>query len=319
MSRPAPLARTAAFAAPGWTRIVGVGILLAGSAHAEDAVSFELGWRDGLQRRVVEQWEAELVGPDGERRTMSGTVRGVWSWDAEGGDVVLSLRQPVSVRYSPLDDALARQTAEAMVGPWAVRVDGQGGLVRDAGSGAPLPPPSDAIVVPDPAEALEAEASAPTDAVSAEPMAGPTMSLDDVPDLLRGDAADRLERGLLQLAGRSLVVGRDAYADAGLASPSTGEVEVGEVMRRVEPLGFCPDTGPGTACVDVTLVRVTGGSGSTGGVIAPGGRRVVEVWTVEPATLVPHAARAELVTAWEEPEGVWRLRATRTWQFLPPR
>lgn len=319
MSRPASPVSTLLAASTPWVRIAGLGLLLGGTAHAQDEVRFELGWRDGVQRRVVEQWEAEILGPDGERRTMSGTVRGVWTWDREGGDRVLTLRQPVSVRFSPVDDPLAQQTAEAMVTRWVVRVDDQGNLVRDGGSGPPLPSPSDTVVVPDPAQAPEAEVPAPTDAVRAEPMAGPTMSLDDVPDLLRGDAADRLERGLLQLAGRSLVVGRDTYADAGLASPSTGEVEVGEVLRRVETLAFCPDTGPGTDCVDVTLVRVTGGSGATGGVIAPGGRRTVEVWTVEPSTLLPHAARSELITAWEGPDGVWRLRATRTWQFMPQR
>lgn len=126
--------------------------------------------------------------------------------------------------------------------------------------------------------------------------------------LLVDDPRDTLERGLLAVAGQSVPMVTPMRTNAGLYSPSTGRTEVMEVERRVDPLPWCPDDGPGSVCVALTLVRAAPGAPLEGD-LPEGAWRVTEVWTVEPATLRPHAARRTVEVAGAPV-------ATRSWRFL---
>jgi hypothetical protein len=129
-----------------------------------------------------------------------------------------------------------------------------------------------------------------------------------VAGLLVGDPLDRLERTLLSVAGQTVPLGVPMRTNAGLYAPSTGATEVLEVERRVDPLPWCPDEGPGSRCVALTLVRASPGAPLEGD-LPEGAWRVREVWTVEPHTLRPHAASSVVEVAGAP-------TATRSWRFL---
>ena len=126
--------------------------------------------------------------------------------------------------------------------------------------------------------------------------------------LLVDDPVDTLERALLSVAGQTVPLGQPMRTNAGLYSPSTSRTEVLEVERRVDELPWCPDEGPGSRCVALTLIRAAPGAPLEGD-LPEGAWRVTDVWTVEPDTLRPHAARRTVELA-GAPVG------TRAWRFL---
>lgn len=279
------------------TQVALLALLGAGVAHAADEpmpptdVTFAFAWPDAATWRAVDQWSAEITPVGGEAKSLSGVYRSTWAFDGEA----LTSRQHVPVRTTPRDDADAVAIDAAFAAGWTTMAP-------------PAPEPEPVEAPPDPAtdDATpdDAEAPAPEEAAApAEPEAPvelppPTL---DVVGAVVGDPVAWFGAVFGILDGGTIPFSQDVTSttDDGTA-----------VTLRVEPLLFCPDTGPGTACVEVTASwSTTTASGATA--------QIAQTWTVEPATLVPHTWRAMRTTTLASPDGTSLVVATRDVALLP--
>ena len=187
-----------------------------------------------------------------------------------------------------------------------------------AARGAPnAAAPADGAAPADAAPAVDAApaASAPVEAVVAP--APPEHPKPDLASLVAGDPVDQIDRIFRAFDKQTLKISTDFFVDVGAASAATGASQPGEVRRRVDPLQWCPDKGPGVACVELGLRRQEGGASPEGLLVPAGATRTTETWVVEPSTLIPHASRSETVVGWNGDGGVWHARVTRVYSFLP--
>lgn len=280
--------------------LVVVGVLGPASASAQEEVKLTFGWPEDARWRVITQWELELLPPDGQKQTRSGVLRE--TWDFEGGTPkTVAARQAILVRATPRTDADVRAIATALSAPWT------------STWGAPPPAPEPPRVEDALGEEPATDGTVPVEAPA--PVAAPGRP--DLGAFVVGDHGQTLDRVFGGFAGQTLAIGRDVYNNAGLVDGRTGETIVADVVRRVDPLQWCADVGPGSHCVEVGLRVLEGGAPAEGSLLSPGARRTTETWVVEPGTLVPHAARQEEVVAWVQDGGTWRARVTRSLSFLP--
>lgn len=303
--------------------------LWGGAALAQDQVSLDFRWPDAARWRVVEQWELEVVSPDGQKEIHSGVVRGLWTLDRSSGAPVVSGRQAVVVRTTPRTDADAIAIAKRLVAPWSVDLS-----PRTAPAPAPEAPvvpalPADVAEAPvvDPAtpaadgapvvEAPPVVEAAPVVAAPPAVVVPTTFDRPDIAALVAGDPADQVDRIFRAFDDQTLTVSTDFFVDATAASGATGAAVPAEVRRRVDRLQWCSDRGPGSSCVELGLRSQQGGAPAEGLRVPAGARRTTETWVVEPATLVPHSARVETVVGWDGAGGVWHARVTKMLTFLP--
>lgn len=267
------------------------------------AAEVVLGTPDGADAAlVVDQWT--LAVPGSEVGDRSGALR----W--RGGSGAWAMAELVEVRASPGGDPLAVAFAAALRG-------GDAGPAALAAALELIPEPA-----APPAQAGFVKVTVPGQAPPApvgEPPADAIVVLGALITAL-AEAPERMwtER-LAPLAGQTLPSGEDLRRDAGLVNPSTGEVEVGEVVLRVEPTGPCPGRGPDVACVQLALSR--GRWIDVGADVPSKHLEVVERWWVEPGSLRVAVASREVKASWTDAAGVAQeARGSRTWTLwrAPP-
>lgn len=306
---------------------------LSSPALAQDDVPLKFAWPDGAAWRLVVQWDLDVVDPKGASTKRSGAVREVWTWDATDDGHVLSVSDTLNVRATPRDDVLAQQIGASWQSERRVEIQ-------------PDEPPAPTEVpgqAPAPAaEAVPAEAAAPVEgaapaegagegaaeavpveaapvATASEPAATPAEApakaapVQLVPDLVAFVTA-RLEHGVVGLLQRLDTVkmkdGQDVFFS----------VASGKEIWRLKRLPSCPDVGPGSSCVELSMKRYLDGAPQDGGPLAPGQGRFEAVWTLEPETLVIHDGHISGTVAYHDgtgdQAGTWLATVSRDLRFL---
>jgi hypothetical protein len=302
---------------------------------AQDTVSMQFDWPEGVAKHVVSEWSYEVLAPDGQRTGSSGVLREVWRMRRVDGGWALTTSDRVVARTGDKRDAVGMAIGRALDSAWSADFEGALALIDMPVPPPPAPEPTEgeaATADGEAAEATEAEATEaePTEDAPADPEAtdgsasddpaieSTLLSDEDLVALVVGDRALAVEHLFNTFNLQTLPMSRDQRANVGMVEASTGEMVPAEVVRRVDGKRWCPGPGPGYECVEVKLTRAFNGADPFATLVEVGQRREVAAWVVEPSTLVPHHGALEVVEARQDAEGRrWTYRAQRTFRFLP--